>query len=110
MALVAISPAGHVMFVFSLYTASISDTELVEQSRLLHLLQRGDEVMADRGFTIEYMLTLLGVGLKIPPFPAGWQQLVASEVVETQQIASLRIHVEKAICHVKEYEILANSS
>ena len=31
----------------------------------------------------------------------------AVEVVETQQIASLRIHVECAICRVKEYNILA---
>ena len=31
-ALVGISPAGHVMFVSSLYTGSISDTELVERS------------------------------------------------------------------------------
>ena len=31
----------------------------------------------------------------------------AVEVVETQPIASLQIHVEHAICHVKEHNILA---
>ena len=67
-ALVGISPAGHVMFVSSLYTGSISDTELVERSGFLRLLQSGDKVMADRGFTIEDILTPLGVGLNIPPF------------------------------------------
>ena len=106
-ALVGISPAGHVMFVSSLYTGSISDTELVERSGFLQLLQSGDEVMADRGFTIESLLTPLGVGLNIPPFLGGRQQLDASEVVETQQIASLRIHVERAIRRVKEFDILA---
>ena len=103
--LVGISPAGHVMFVSSLYTGSISDTELVERSGFLKLLQRGNEVMADQGFTIEDML---GVQLNIPPFLAKREQLAASEVVNTQQIASLRIHVERAICRVKEFEILAN--
>ena len=63
--------------------------------------------MADRGFTIEDSLTPLGVGLNIPPFLGSRQQMDAVEVVETQQIASLRIHVERAICCVKEYDILA---
>ena len=106
--LVGISPAGHVMFVSSLYTGSISDTELVERSGFLNLLQSGDEVMADRGFTIEDMLTPLGVQLNIPPFLGGREQLATSEVVDTQQIASLRIHVERAIRRVKQYGILAN--
>ena len=52
-ALIAISPAGHVIFVSSLYTRCISDAQLVERSGFLSLLQKGDEVMTDRGFTIE---------------------------------------------------------
>jgi len=63
--------------------------------------------MADRGFTIEDSLTPLGVGLNIPPFLGGRQQMDAVEVVEMQQIASLRIHVERAIRRIKEYDILA---
>ena len=55
-AFIAISTAGHVTFV---YTGSISDVQLI---------QRGDEVMADIGFTIEDLLLPLGVGLNIPPF------------------------------------------
>jgi len=102
-----ISPAGHVIFASSLYTGSISDNELVTRSGFLRLLERGDEIMTDRGFTIEDSLTPLGVGLNIPPFLSGRQQMDAAEVVETQQIASLRIHVERAIRRVKEYDILA---
>ena len=64
--------------------------------------------MADCGFTIQDFLTPLGVRLNIPPFLGGREQLAASEVVDTQQIASLRIHVERAIRRVKEYDILAN--
>jgi len=109
--LVSNSPARHVTFASSFYTGSISDTELVEWSGFLNLLQCGDEVMADWGFTIEDMPTHLGVHLNIPPFLAGrqqLQQLAASEVVDTQQIASLYIHVERAIRYVKEYDILVN--
>jgi len=106
-ALLAVSPAGHVIFASSLYTGSISDVQLVNRSGFLGLLQEGDEVMADRGFTIEDLLTPLGVGLNIPPFLGKRQQLDGTEVVETQQIASLRIHVERAIRRVKEFDILA---
>ena len=67
-ALIAISPAGHVTFVSSLYTGCISDTQFVERSEFLSLLQKGDEIMADHGFTIEDLLIPLGVKLNIPPF------------------------------------------
>ena len=46
------------------------------------------------------MLTPLGVQLNIPLFLAKREQLAASEVVNTQQIASLRIHVERTIRRV----------
>ena len=49
--------------------------------------------MADRGFDVEEDLALLGVKLNIPPFLRGKAQLSAKEQVETQRIASLRIHV-----------------
>ena len=52
--------------------------------------------MADKGFTIEDLL-LLGVFLNIPPFLGKSAQMPADQVVLTQEIASLRIHVERAI-------------
>ena len=64
--------------------------------------------MADQGFTIEDMLTPLCMQLNIPPFLAKSEQFAATEAVNTQQIASLRIHVERAISHVKKCDILAN--
>ena len=106
--LIAISPAGHVIFVSSLYTGSIADKELVERSGFLSLLRRGDEVMADRGFTIDELLAPLGVSLNTPPTLGRRSQMDAVQVVETQQIASLRIHIERAIRRVKEFDILSS--
>jgi len=63
--------------------------------------------MVDCGFTIDDSLPPLGVGLNNPPFLGSRQQMYAVEVVEMQQIASLRIHVEHVIRHIKEYNILA---
>ena len=62
--------------------------------------------MADRGFTIKDKLQRIGVDLNVPPFMEGRSQLPASEVMEGRQIASVRIHVERAIGRIKTYTIL----
>ena len=104
-ALVGISPGGVVTFVSKLYSGSISDRELTKKSGLLDLLERGDTVMADRGFTIQDDLTPLGVRVNIPPFLKGKEQLDGEELIETHRIASLRIHVERAMERIKNYHI-----
>ena len=66
----------------------------------------GDSVMADRGFLIEHILPE-GVSLNIPPFLDGHEQFDPHELVQTRRIASVRIHVERAIERVKNYRILS---
>ena len=63
--------------------------------------------MADRGFTIDELLAPLGVSLNTPPKLGHQSQMDADQVIETQQIASLRIHIERAIRRVKEFDILS---
>ena len=54
--------------------------------------------MADRGSTIKDQLKEVGVLLNIPPFLEGCVQLPPEEVKKGRIIiASLRIHVERAI-------------
>ena len=103
--LIGISPGGAITFISQLYTGSISDREIVVRSGLLDLpLQDGDSVMADKGFTIEDLLPL-GVSLNIPPFLGSSNQMPAQDVVRTQEISSLRIHVERAINKIKNFHI-----
>ena len=61
--------------------------------------------MADRGFNIQDDLTPLGVRVNIPPFLRGKEQLEPDELVETRRIASLRIHVERAMERIKNFHI-----
>ena len=61
--------------------------------------------MADQGFDIQEYLALLGVGLNIPPFLKGKSQLSESELVVTRRIASIRIHVERAMERIKNFHI-----
>ena len=103
-ALIGISPSRAITFVSKLFPGSISDKELTRKRGLLDLLERGDSVMADRGFDIEDDLILQGVRLNIPPFLRG-KQLDEDERVIIRQIASLRMHVERAMERIKNYHI-----
>lgn len=96
-ALIGISPDGDITFVSSLYPGSISDKQLTRRCGIIDLLEPGDSVMADCGFDIEEDLILKGVHLNIPPFLRGKQQFSEKELIGTRRIASLRIHVERAI-------------
>ena len=93
------------MFVSDLYPGSISDKELTRRCGIIDMLDKDDAVMADRGFDIEEDLILRGVKLNIPPFLKGKLQLSQADLVETRRIASLRIHVERAMERLKNFHI-----
>ena len=107
--LVGITPSGAVSFLSSAYEGSISDRKLVEVSGLLDKLETGDEIMADKGFVIQDLLTPIGVRLNIPPVLDSKTQMPADDVLLTKKIAQLRVHVERAIGRIKEYHILCNT-
>ena len=66
--LVGITPSGSVCFISDLYGGLISDKEITSKSGFINKFQRGDEVMADRGFNIQEMLASKGVRVNVPPF------------------------------------------
>ena len=103
--LVGITPGGAMSFVSQLYTGHISDREIVMRSGFLdQQFNNGDSVMADKGFTIDDLLPPC-VGLNILPFLGMKGQMSAEDVVKTQSIASLRVHVERAINKIKNFKI-----
>ena len=106
--LIGIAPSGAITFISQLYSGSISDKEIVNRCGTLkkELWDDNDSVMADRGFTIEDELKCLNVQLNIPL--DGREQLTKGEVKESQSIASVRIHVERAIQRVKKFRQLRN--
>ena len=106
--LIGCTPNGAISFVSSAFVGSISDIELTETSGLLNRLRGKSDisVMADRGFTIRDKLKDIGVDLNISPFLEGRSQLSSDKVLEGRKIASLRIHVERAIGRIKLYSII----
>ncbi|XP_038069889.1 uncharacterized protein LOC119739132 [Patiria miniata] len=108
-ALYCIAPNGFVTYVSKLFGGRASDTFISQNSGFLDHLLPGDEVLADRAFTIEDILPH-GVKLSIPAFTRGLKdrRLPEESVTETRRIANVRIHVERAIRRLKCFKILAN--
>ena len=103
--LIEISLGGAIPFISQLYTGSISDREIVARSGFPDFpFKENDSVVADKGITIPDMLPL-GVSLNILPFLESSSQMLAEYVVKTQEIASLHIHVERAINKIKHFHI-----
>lgn len=94
----------------------MSDKELVRQCGILPLLeklidtgylQRGDGIMADKGFLIEEEMQALGLKLNMPPFSRSKRQMPAGDVLVTKRIAKHRVHVERAIAKIKKFKIVS---
>ncbi|XP_074635837.1 uncharacterized protein LOC141894173 [Acropora palmata] len=105
-ALVGIIPKGSIAFVSTLFGGSISDKEITLRSGLVEKLKYGDCIMADRGFNIQERLASKGVSVNVPPFMNESGQFEERQLLETRRIATLRIHVERAIERIKNYHIL----
>ena len=62
-ALVGISPSGVPTFISELYEGSISDNAITNHSKLRELMQPGDAMMADRGWTCASWLEFILLSL-----------------------------------------------
>ena len=103
--LVAISPTGLFTYVSDAWGERVSDREITQRSGFLELLEKGDLVLADKGFTVGDLVNKQGAFLNIPPFLVN-KQFTVEEVHRTKIIAEVRIHVERAIGRAKEFHIL----
>ena len=86
-----------------------SDKYICGDSGFYDLLERDDEIMADRGFQIREDLLLRYCFLSVPPGARVKAQMTTSECKRTKDIANLRIHVERAINRIKTYRILKHT-
>ena len=104
--LIGITPGGYISFLSDCYGGRSSDKFITGDSGFYDLLERDDEVMADRGFQIEEELMLRFCSLSVPPGARVKSQMTMAECKKTKDIANLRIHVERAINRIKFYHIL----
>ncbi len=108
-ALVGIVPKpkrGNIICFYPFWWKYISDKELPQKSGLVDKLQHGDCIVADCGFNIQEMLASKGVKVNVPPFMNPTGQFEENELLDTRWIATLRIHIERAMERIKNYHIL----
>ena len=60
--------------------------------------------MVDKVFTFQDLLPLV-VSLNIPPLIGSFRQMPTEDVVKTQEIASVGIHLERGINEIKIFQI-----
>ena len=114
--LVSITPTGGICYVSELYGGSTSDPDMVIRCGLLELLRDkaytngSSSLMADRGFnSIGVQLLKMGIMLIAPPTSRvgeGEAQFSEEDSILTRRVASLRIHVERAIAAIKQWRYL----
>ena len=100
--LLGIAPHGAITFISSLYTGCMSDVEITRLCGLLDLLEPGDDAMADKGFTLRKILAERDVTLNITEFLSSKRQFAISEIEHTEQVAKLRLHIERMNRRIKE--------
>ena len=104
--LVGIMPTGTITFLSKLYPGSVSDLVIVRLSGFVDKVQAGDDIMADRGFNIRHILLPKKATLNMPAFSHG-PNLSAKAARKSRKIASVRIHVERAIRQMKTFKLIS---
>jgi len=94
------------MFLSHGWGGRVSDKEITIKSGFLNWIESGDQVLADRGFTVAEEVATMGGILEIPAFTKGKSQLSASEVDGSRQITNVRIHIERVIGRMRKFNIL----
>ncbi|XP_038576234.1 uncharacterized protein LOC119903968 [Micropterus salmoides] len=104
--LVAVAPCGLIMFVSGAYGGRCSDQFITMVSGILDYIKPGDEVMADRGFTIKDLLFERKIQFVVPSFKRQEGQTHEEYAACSKEMAHVRIHVEKALGRLKVYKML----
>ena len=95
--LIAIVPQGSISFISRGWGGRASDKTITENCGILNKLVPGDQVLADRGFTVKDSVGMYCAELVIPPFTKGKSQINQVEVDTARVISRVRIHVERVI-------------
>lgn len=104
--LVAITPSGLISFLSKCYGGRTSDTFITNDSGFLSNLEMGDQVLADKGFPgIKVSCENKNSILVMPPILHNGK-FSENEVIETYNVASVRIHIERVFAKLKTQGIL----
>ncbi|XP_065664455.1 uncharacterized protein LOC136086113 [Hydra vulgaris] len=106
--LIGIAPNGYITFLSKFYGGRASDKFITSGSGFFDLLlERADEVMADR-VQIREELLFCYCSLLVPACARVKSQMTANECEKTTDVANLRIHIERAINRIMPFRKIKN--
>lgn len=104
--IISVTPAGLVAHVSKGYWERASDKTFFEQGGIVDSLLPGiDSVMVDRVFLIDSLCENKLINIVRPPFKKE-KQMSRRDALQTQQVASARVRVQRAIQRMKVFRIL----
>lgn len=106
--MVGITPTGAVSFVSKAFGGRTSEKVVTQCSGVLDLVERDDQILADRGILISDEVSSRNASLIMPDFTKGKKQLSAREVERSRKIARVRIHVKRATERIKNFKVLSS--
>ena len=101
--LLGVAPRGVITFVSKAWDGQTSDMQITNHSGFLELLEPGDVVIGDKGFP--QIDAKYGVTVVRPP-QSNSMKFTKEQMDETNRIARVRIHIERVIGRLKQFEIL----
>ncbi|KAJ2952578.1 hypothetical protein O0L34_g6901 [Tuta absoluta] len=102
--LISITPDGFINYISEGYGGRTSDSVIFKDCGILQVLPKGAAVMADRGLkNVANLLQKHGHSLIRPPSVSTQVKPTKQEVMETIEIAAIRIHVERAIGRLRTF-------
>jgi hypothetical protein len=104
----AVTPCGAFAHSSKASPARTTDNAVTELCGFLGHLEKGDIIVADKGFTVFHLLNKLEVSFYIPPFKGfGQEQFPTEELVRASKAANLHVHVERAFERTKKHKIFS---
>ncbi|XP_034083528.1 uncharacterized protein LOC117553618 isoform X2 [Gymnodraco acuticeps] len=92
---IACHPSGSFTYLSKGWGGRASDVHIVRNSDFLSqkFHHAGDQILADRGFTLKDDFAVLGAQLITPSFTRGRKQLSAEDVANSRVTSNIRIHI-----------------
>ena len=106
--LIGCLPCGLISLVSKYHGGRATDAQVTVSSKLLDLLEPGDQILADKGFLqIKTLLDEKGqnILLVMPPFMLNGE-FTEQQIDETYKIAKVRIHIERIMQRIRSFEIV----
>lgn len=104
--LVACTPGGSISYLSPAAGGDMSDVHIVRASGFLDHLEKGDVVLADKGFRDKSDFMVRGAKLVIPDFSRKGITFTEEKNISNTGVSNARSHVERVIGRIKEFRIL----